>query len=132
MMLLLKEEKRFPFHLGKTSVSTEKDTEPGGEQESESEDEWDMDVESEEESQDTNFSEYDNENHDPKQSAKDPFPKLKVSDWVVVKCDIASSSKSKSSIQYFVGQILEVISDAVFRITFADLNIPTDVPSTNG
>ena len=70
-MLLLKEEKRFPFHLGKTSVSTVKDTESGSDQESESEDEWDMDVESEEESQDTNFSEDDNDNHNTKQSYKD-------------------------------------------------------------
>ena len=65
-MLLLKEEKRFPLHLGKTYVSTEKDTEKEGEQDSESEDESDMDIESEDELQDTNFSEDNKENHDPK------------------------------------------------------------------
>ena len=54
-----------------------------------------------------------------KQSSKAPVKgSLKVSDWVVVKYDIASSSKSQSSTQYFVGQILEVISDAMLRITF--------------
>ena len=49
MMLLLKEEKRFPLHLGKTSVSTEKDAESEGDQESESGDESDTDIESEDE-----------------------------------------------------------------------------------
>ena len=44
---------------------------------------------------------------------------LKISDWLVVKYDIASSSKSESLIQYFVSQILEVILDAMCRITFA-------------
>ena len=79
-----------------------------------------MDTESEDESQHIDFSEDDNENHYPKQSSKAPVKgSLKVSDWVVVKYDIASSSKSKRSIQYFVVQILEVILDAVFRITLA-------------
>ena len=132
-MLLLKEEKRFPLHLGKTSVSTEKDTESKGDQESESQNESNMDIESEDESQGTNFSEDGNESHDPKQSSKAPVKdSLKVSDWVVVKYDIASSSKSKSSIQHFVDQILEVISDAVFRITFVRPQYSTDMPSTNG
>ena len=45
------------------------------------------------------------------------FSALKVSDWAVV-YDIASSSKSKNSIQYFISQILEVILVAVFQITF--------------
>ena len=58
-----------------------------------------MDIESEDELQDTDFSENDNENHDAKQSSK-----ASVKDSL-----IASSSKSKSSIQYFVSQILEVI-----------------------
>ena len=125
-----KRGKKISFAPGKgISVSTKKDTESEGEQESESEDESDMDIESEDESQDTDFSEDDNENHDPKQSSKAPVKgSIKVSDWVVVKYDIASSSKSKSSIQYFVGQILEVISDAAFMITFSDDNIPNLIP----
>ena len=128
-----KKRKKISLHLGKTSVSTEKDTESEVEQESESEDESDMDIESEDELQNTNFRGAENKNHDPRQSFKAPVKgSLKVSDWVVVKYDIASSSKSKSSIQYFVSQILKVISDAVFRITLSDHNIPTDVPSTNG
>ena len=132
-MLLLKEEKRSPLHLGKTPVSTEKGTESKGDQESESQNESNMDIESENESQDTNFSEDGNESHDPKQSSKAPVKdSLKVSDWVVVKYDIAGSSKSKSSIQHFVDQILEVISDAVFRITFVRPQYSTDMLSTNG
>ena len=47
-----------------------------------------MDIDSEDELQDTDFSEDDNECHDPKQSSKAPVKgSLKVSDWVVVKCD---------------------------------------------
>ena len=115
-----KRGKKISFAPGKDiSVSTVKDTESEGEEESESEDESDIDIESENELQDTNFSEDDNENPNPKQSSKTPVKgSLRVSDWIVVKYDIATSSKLKSSIQYFVGQILEVMLHAVFRITF--------------
>ena len=115
-----KRGKKISFAPGKDiSVSIVKDTESEGEEESESEDESDIDIESENELQDTNFSEDDNENPDPKKSSKAPVKgSLKVSDWIVVKYDIATSSKLKSSIQYFVGQILEVMLHAVFRITF--------------
>ena len=93
------------------TVSTEEGTESEVEQGGESE--------NEDELPDTDFSEDCKENHDPKQSSKAPVKDSpKVSEWVLLKHDIASSSKSKSSIQYIVSQILEVISDAVFKITF--------------
>ena len=122
-MLLLKEEKRFPLHLGKTSASTEKDAESEGDQESESEDESDTDIESEDEQQDTNFSEVDNDNHDPKRSSKDSVKgSLKIFDWVVVKYDIVSSSKSKVqfnilSVKIFWCRGVVVITTAQFHST---------------
>lgn len=119
-----KRGKKHSFAPGKDiSVSAEnKDTqskseeqESESEMDTESEDESEMDTESEDVLQDTD----DKENQNPKQSSKVPVKgSLKVSDWVVVKYNIACSSKSNSSIQHFVGQIVEVVSDAVFMITF--------------
>ena len=51
-------------------LSTEKDTESEGEQDSESENESDIDIESEDESQDTDFSENNIENYDPKKCSR--------------------------------------------------------------
>ena len=43
---------------------------------------------------------------------------LKVSDWVVVKYDTSTSSKSKHSNQYFAGEIIEVVSNVVLKVSF--------------
>ena len=92
MMLLLKQEKKISFTSGKTSVSTEKDTESKGESKKVNQKINQIWILNQDESQDSNFSEGSNENHFPKQSSEAPLKgSLKVSDWVVVKYDIANS-----------------------------------------
>ena len=127
-----KRRKKISFAPGKDiSVSTEKDTESEGGQESESEDQSDMAIESEDKSQVTNFSEVDNENHDPKQSSRNSVKgSLKSFDWVVVKYDIASSSKSKVqfnilSVKIFWRRGVLVITTAQLHSTKAGLRFCT-------
>ena len=73
-----------------------------------------MDIQSEDELQDTDFSEDNSENHDPKQSSKAPVKgSLKVFEWVVVKYDI--------KIKKF---------NSIF--CWSNHNTPTNGPSTNG
>ena len=129
-----KRGKKISFAPGKDiTVSAEKGTDSEVEQGGESENVSDMDIESEDELPDTDFNKEYKENHDPKQSSKAPVKDSpKVSEWVLVKHDIASSSKSKSLIQYFLVKYYKLSRMLCLRSHLSDHNIPTDVTSTNG